>query len=66
MNASNTKWNDKPRLALETTIAEVEFALSRLIPIPNAITHNVALALDEVLREALNAWAEMPEDGKVV
>jgi hypothetical protein len=55
------KW---PKLCLHIAIEEVESALNLLIPIPNPITHNVALTLDEALRSMRDALAEMPEDGE--
>jgi hypothetical protein len=56
-------WNHYPKSALHATNRDLTAALERLIPIPNAITHNVALALDELLRELHAAIDEMPEDG---
>jgi hypothetical protein len=54
--------NHYPKMALHHTNRTLHDALDRLIPIPNAITHNVALALDELIRELEAALDEMPED----
>lgn len=53
--------NRVPANALHEAYDLVYAALDLLIPIPNAITHNVALTLDEALNSMRDALSELGE-----
>lgn len=53
-------WDEVARWTMVCAIDDLKAALNVLIPIPRIHTHNVALALDELIREAEAALAEMP------
>lgn len=52
-------WDEQARWSLLCAYGAVESVLRDLIPIPHAITHNVALTLDEALNSIRDAIAEM-------
>lgn len=51
-------WQDIAQDVLFCAIRDLKVTLNMLIPVPNVRTHNVALALDELIREAQAAWEE--------
>jgi hypothetical protein len=57
------EWTDREEHARWTAVCAMKHlqeALNLLIPVPDVRTHNVAIALDELIREAEAAFAEMP------
>ena len=51
--------SEKPADVMLQAIGQLEATLTRLIPIPNRFTHDVALALDVLIHDAKAALEEM-------